>query len=140
MLPVNGQDFIIKQIKQSKQGYGIYTREDISCQNYFPLYELHTLFSFFFFFEKTDVPKNFSYIAETITELWDAIILVSFRDVYCVVHRGCFSNVYLYSTLTTNSASISNYNHNVNLFLFMAYWLPSFIPSSIIFWRLLLSI
>ncbi len=52
---------------------------------------------------------------------------------YWVVHRVCFSNVYLYSTLTTNSASISNYNHDVNLFLFMAYWLPSFIPSSIIF-------
>lgn len=57
---------------------------------------------------------------------------------YWVVHRVCFSNVYLYSTLTTNS--ISNYNHDVNLFPFMAYWLPSFIASSIIFWRLLLVI
>lgn len=58
---------------------------------------------------------------------------VSFSSAYWVVHRVCFSNVYLYSTLTTNSASISNYNHDVNLFRFMAYWLPSFIPSSIIF-------
>lgn len=49
------------------------------------------------------------------------------------LYTVCFSNVYLYSTLTTNSASVSNYNHDVNLFLFMAYWLPSFIPSSIIF-------
>lgn len=39
----------------------------------------------------------------------------------------------MYSTLTTDPVSISNYNHDVNLFLFMAYWLPSFIPSSIIF-------
>lgn len=77
---------------------------------------------------------------ETVIKLWEAIILVSFRGAYCVVHRVCFSNVYLYSTLTTNSASISNYNHDVNLFLVMAYWLPSFIPSSIIFWRLLLGI
>lgn len=77
---------------------------------------------------------------ETVIKLWEAIILVSFRGAYCVVHRVWFSNVYLYSTLTTNSASISNYNHDVNLFLVMAYWLPSFIPSSIIFWRLLLGI
>lgn len=46
-----------------------------------------------------------------------------------------FPNVYSYSTLTTNSASASNFNHDVNLFPVTAYWLPSLIPSSIIFFR-----
>lgn len=40
---------------------------------------------------------------ETINEQRDAIISVSFRDAYWVAHRVCFSNVYLYSTLTRNS-------------------------------------
>lgn len=44
-----------------------------------------------------------------------------------------FPNVYSYSTLTTNSASVSNFNHDVNLFPVTPYWLPSLIPSSIIF-------
>lgn len=44
-------------------------------------------------------------------------------------------NVYSYSTLTTNSASVSNFNHDVNLFPVTPYWLPSLIPSSIIFSR-----
>lgn len=79
-------------------------------------------------------------MAQTIIKLQEVIILSSFRGAYWVVHRRCFSNVYLYSTLTTNAASVSNYNHDVNLFLVMAYWLPSFIPRSIIFWRLLLGI
>lgn len=57
---------------------------------------------------------------------------------YCGVHTACCSNVYSYSTLTTNAAAVSNFNHDVNLFPVMAYWLPSLIPSSIIFWRLLL--
>lgn len=57
---------------------------------------------------------------------------------YCAVHTACCSNVYSYSTLTTNAAAVSNFNHDVNLFPVMAYWLPSLIPSSIIFWRLLL--
>lgn len=61
---------------------------------------------------------------------------------WCVIelYTAWLSNVYLYSTLTTHSASISDYNHDVNLFLFMAYYFPSFTPSFIIFWRLLLSI
>lgn len=41
------------------------------------------------------------------------------------------SNAYLYSTLTTN-ASISNRNHDVNLFLVTPYWPPSSLPGSII--------
>lgn len=44
-----------------------------------------------------------------------------------------FPNVYSYSTLTTNSASVSNFNHDVNLFPVTPYWPPSLIPSSIIF-------
>lgn len=53
----------------------------------------------------------------------------------CSHSRVFFPNVYSYSTLTTNSASASNFNHDVNLFPVTAYWLPSLIPSSIIFFR-----
>lgn len=58
-------------------------------------------------------------------------------DCYQTPGSRCFhgdSNVHLYSTLTT----ISDHNRGVNLFLVMPYWPPAFLPSSIIFGRLLL--
>lgn len=63
-----------------------------------------------------------------------AVVIVLLRRWWTCTQQGCFfPNVYSYSTVTTNAVSDSNFNQNVNLFPVTPYWLPSLIPSSIIF-------